>query len=344
MKETAESPAASGRRIQRETIAVLQDVTITFDSYLTRALSNVNLEIRRGEVFALLGPANAGKSTALRILAGRLRPTEGKVRVFGRSPRGNSARSRVGYLPGHSDQAPPQGLANLMSFLSLLVPKAGRRNRRGSDDPEEKTQRRSKLASAIRGSRELVLLDEPFADLNPSEMADIKDMLRRMSGSGQTVVLTGRNLSEIGDVCDRMALLYGGRVEAAGTLGELLAAPAAVRVLAPVLPANLSQRVLKLMREDLGKTPKHPDLLEPKAESQPATASKKGVAENAPIPAETADDVLDALVTNSAKVSPAADETSRKSGTGTMADPVDHQKLADLVKPDSGIPEGKPKN
>src|SRR6185312_7936477 len=92
----------------REVVAVLRDVTMTYDGYQTRALTRVNLDFRRGEVVGVLGAEGAGKSTVLKILAGRLGPSEGTVKVFGRSPRRGS-RTRVGYLPGKIDASRPPG-------------------------------------------------------------------------------------------------------------------------------------------------------------------------------------------------------------------------------------------
>src|ERR1035438_9350541 len=85
---------------QHEPVASMRGVSRYFDqSGFVRALSNVSFEVRRGEVFGLLGPSGSGKSTTIRILAGRLPPSEGKARMFGRPPRRHSARMRVGYLP-----------------------------------------------------------------------------------------------------------------------------------------------------------------------------------------------------------------------------------------------------
>src|SRR4051812_37659151 len=93
-----------------EIVAMMRDVTVTYDGYLTRALSRVNLDVRRGEITALLGARGSGKSTALKVLAGRLGPTEGTVKVFGRSPRG--AKARVGYLAGKVDANRPVGFVD----------------------------------------------------------------------------------------------------------------------------------------------------------------------------------------------------------------------------------------
>src|ERR1017187_10740598 len=103
---------------RRERVAWMQGVSRYFDKPgFVRALTNVSFEVRRGEVFGLLGPSGSGKSTTLRVLAGRLPPSEGKARVFGRSPRRHSARMRVGYLPQRASHNKSHLLAQVAGFL-----------------------------------------------------------------------------------------------------------------------------------------------------------------------------------------------------------------------------------
>src|SRR4051794_6785849 len=94
-----------------EIVASLRDVTVTYDGYQTRALNHVTVEFRRGEVTGLLGAIGAGKSTLFKVLAGQIAPTEGKVKVFDRSPR-VGAKARVGYLPGKVDLNRPPGFVD----------------------------------------------------------------------------------------------------------------------------------------------------------------------------------------------------------------------------------------
>jgi hypothetical protein len=78
--------------------AQLERVQVTFDGFASLALTDINLEVGRGEILGLIGPEGSGKSTLLRLLAGRLRPSDGKVKVFGGSPRRSAIRARIGYL------------------------------------------------------------------------------------------------------------------------------------------------------------------------------------------------------------------------------------------------------
>ena len=106
---------------RREVVAWMRGVSRYFETpRFVRALTDVSFEVRRGEVFGLLGPSGSGKTTTIRILAGRLSPSEGKARVFGRSPRRHSARMRVGYLPQRPSHNKSQLLAQAMDFLKDL--------------------------------------------------------------------------------------------------------------------------------------------------------------------------------------------------------------------------------
>src|SRR5580658_7207933 len=94
--------------------AQLQHVQMTFDGFASLALADINLEIGRGEVMGFIGPEGSGKSTLLMLLAGRLRPAAGKVKVLGRSPRWASIRARIGYLPQNSRRLNRSGLFALL--------------------------------------------------------------------------------------------------------------------------------------------------------------------------------------------------------------------------------------
>jgi ABC-2 type transport system ATP-binding protein len=219
-----------------EIVAVLRDVTVTYDGYQTRALSHVDLDFSRGLVTGVLGVKGAGKSTALKVLAGRLGPAEGKVKVFGHSPRG-IAKSRVGYLPGKADLNRPP------SFVDRLFGRKG--------ESTSAARGVARLAQAMLGNRDLLVLDDPFADLEPAELAEAKALIRDMVARGKTVVLSSDSLMEVKDLCDRLVILHEGKVQAAGTLAELLVGGSAIRFLPAVLPKKIVERVLGVLREEI---------------------------------------------------------------------------------------------
>ncbi|HXT13334.1 MAG TPA: ATP-binding cassette domain-containing protein [Candidatus Angelobacter sp.] len=256
-------------------VATMREVTLTYDGYLTRALAKVNLGFRGGEITGVLGVKGSGKSTALRLLAGRLRPTEGTVKVFGRPARRGAAKARIGYLPGKMDAVRRVG------FFGRLF----------GGKPESPTAARgvARLTQAILGNRDLLILDDPFADLDAAELAEAKALIRDLAGRGKTVILSSDALLEVKDLCQRIAILHEGRVQAIGTLTELLSSGEAIRFLPAILPPDMNERVLKVLRAEILSN-------DVAAAAQPAgtsASSKKPGGETPPPPEPRPDDTID---------------------------------------------------
>lgn len=300
--------AAVRKTNSSEIIATLRDVTVTFDGYLTRALARVSLDVRRGEVFGLLGARGAGKSTTLAVLAGRTRATEGAIKVFGRSPRRGSTRARIGYVPGKSASDLPVGF-----FRRLFGRKRAAQASAGGSGG---------LTQAVMGGRDLIILDEPFAEAAPAEKAELKKLIRELSERGKTVMLASETLEDAGEICDRLAVLHEGRIQAIGSLEELLRVPGAVRFLAPVLPPEIGERIAVIIREEIkGK----PDLKTAAAvpSRQPPSAMPDA---GRPDKISAANEQLTALI--KAGESPQIPAQKPKIDSS-----IDHEKLQELTKP-----------
>jgi len=228
-------PSQNSNANPAEIAAAVRDVTVTYDGYQTRALNHAQVDFRRGEITAVLGGKGAGKSTLLKVLAGRLSATEGAVKVFGRSI-GGGVKARVGYLPGKPDAKRAAG------FVDRLL---GRKKESAS------ARSVARLAQAVVGNRDLLVLDDAFADLTPAEIVEGKGLIRDLVARGKTVVVGSDALMDIADFCNRFVILHEGRVQAVGTLPELLASAAAIRFLPPVLPKEMVERVLKVLRNEI---------------------------------------------------------------------------------------------
>ena len=291
-----------------------------------RALTDVTFEVRRGEVFGLLGPSGSGKSTTIRILAGRLSPSEGQARVFSRPPRRRAARMRVGYLPQSPSHNKSRLWAQVIDLLQDLFIWRKRRPRSEPDDITPGVERSLILKQALVRNPDLLLLDEPFAALDPAGCAEMTSLIVALARRGKTIILASDSLTHAKDICDRFAVYYAGRIESIGTLDEILATTDAIRLTGPVLPTETADRMLRALREDLlsrAASATGPSILRPQADSPigtPAAATEQATA------ATTADDVLKPLVGSPGK---AASNPVRE----PIASPVNNDKLAALTKP-----------
>ena len=268
-------PSAARPAPSDEVVIRAVGLTKTFKDFWgrpkARAVDNVDFEVRRGEVFGLLGPNGSGKSTTIKMLLGLLYPTQGQVTVFGESPRDVKTKARIGYLPEESYLYRYLSPVETLDFFgNLFALDAGDRQKRteqliemvGLGNARTRTvgefskgmQRRIGLAQALINDPDLVILDEPTAGLDPIGCREIKDLIRALAKRGKTVILSSHLLADVEDVCDRVVIYYGGKIQAKGTLKELLAAPDEIRITSPVLSRETTEKVLALLRAEVGDT------------------------------------------------------------------------------------------
>jgi ABC-2 type transport system ATP-binding protein len=255
-----------------EIVVAVRGLTKIFKDFWNRpkarAVDDVDFDVRRGEVFGLLGPNGSGKSTTVKLLLGLLYPTKGHLEVFGRSPRHVQTKARIGYLPEESYLYRYLNSRETLDFFGNLfhLDKSERNQRteqllemvglsqtrsRAVGEFSKGMQRRIGLAQALINDPDLVILDEPTSGLDPIGCREIKDLIVALARRGKTVILSSHLLSDVEDVCDRVLILYGGRVQALGTLKELLATPDTLRITTPVLPRETMERVLEIIRQDI---------------------------------------------------------------------------------------------
>ena len=255
-----------------ETVITVRGLTKVFSDFWgrpkARAVDNVNFEVRRGEVFGLLGPNGSGKSTTVKMLLGLLYPTKGHIEVFGHSPRHVETKARIGYLPEESYLYRYLNSRETLDFFGNLfkLPSNQRDSRTeqllemvGLNQVRSRTvgefskgmQRRIGLAQALINDPDLVILDEPTAGLDPIGCREVKDLIIALARRGKTVILSSHLLGDVEDVCDRVVIYYGGKIQAMGTLQELLTERESIRITAPVLSRETTQRVLDLIRADV---------------------------------------------------------------------------------------------
>jgi ABC-2 type transport system ATP-binding protein len=272
-KAAGVAAATAPRSAQGDVVVAVRGLTKVFKDFWgrpkARAVDNVSFEVRRGEVFGLLGPNGSGKSTTVKMLLGLLYPTRGHIEVFGRSPRDVTTKEHIGYLPEESYLYRYLDSGETLDFFGNLfhLPAKERRSRSeqllemvGLSQVRRRTvgefskgmQRRIGLAQALINDPDLVILDEPTAGLDPIGCREVKDLILALARRGKTVILSSHLLADVEDVCDRVVIYYGGRIQAMGSLAELLAAPDAVQITTPSLPRETLERVLELIRKDVG--------------------------------------------------------------------------------------------
>ena len=266
------SKSAAGSSSSGEIVVSVRGLTKVFKDFWNRpkarAVDNVDFEVRRGEVFGLLGPNGSGKSTTVKLLLGLLNPTKGHIEVFGHSPRHVQTKSRIGYLPEESYLYRYLNSRETLDFFgNLFHLSRGERNNRAAQLLEmvglsqvhtrsvgefsKGMQRRIGLAQALINDPDLVILDEPTSGLDPIGCHEIKELILALSRRGKTVILSSHLLADVEDVCDRVVIYYGGKIQAMGTLKELLSEPDTLRITTPVLPRETLARVLEVIRHDV---------------------------------------------------------------------------------------------
>ncbi|MCA9236710.1 MAG: ABC transporter ATP-binding protein [Planctomycetales bacterium] len=204
-----------------------------------RALKALDLEVRRGEVFGLLGPNGSGKTTTMKLVLGLLFPTEGEAVVFGRPASDVSKNERIGYLPEESYLYRFLNAEETLDFYGRLfdMPASTRAERvdalikqvgldkarkRPLQEYSKGMTRRIGLAQALINDPELILLDEPTSGLDPIGTREMKDMIIKLKEQGKTVVMCSHLLADVQDVCDRIAILHQGELKELGRVDELL--------------------------------------------------------------------------------------------------------------------------
>src|SRR5207249_1435071 len=197
------------------------------------------LEIRRGEIFGLLGPNGSGKTTTIKLLLGLLFPTEGEAFLFGMPAADVKKNERIGYLPEESylyrflnaeetldfygrlfNLAPATRRAKAQELIEKVGLKADRK--RILREYSKGMRQRIGLAQALINDPDLVILDEPTSGLDPLGAVWMKELIVDLRNQGKTVLMCSHRLEDVQDVCDRIAILSEGELQAYGEVRALL--------------------------------------------------------------------------------------------------------------------------
>jgi ABC-2 type transport system ATP-binding protein len=207
------------------------------------AVDDVDLTVERGDVFGYLGPNGAGKTTSLRMMLGLIRPTGGAVTLFGRDPLVDGAKALSGvagfvegprfypYLSGRknlrllADFDDGDSRSRIEEALELVELRDRAKDRVGGYS--HGMRQRLGIAAALIRQPRLLLLDEPTTGLDPAGMRDMRELVKRLASEGITVLLSSHLLSEVEELCNRVAIIRAGRIVFQGPLAELMATASA---------------------------------------------------------------------------------------------------------------------
>ncbi|MFM8415581.1 MAG: ABC transporter ATP-binding protein [Planctomycetota bacterium] len=229
-----------------------------------RAVESLDLEIRRGQIFGLLGPNGSGKSTTIKMILGLISPTAGRIAVLGRRPRDVATKRQIGYLPEESYLYGFLSARETLDFYGRLfrLPSHVRRDRidrllemvgldavghRPVREFSKGMQRRVGLAQALINDPQLLILDEPTSGMDPVGARQIRDLIADLGRRGKTVLLCTHQLSDVEDLCDTIAIMFGGRIRAAGPSAALLAEETATLIRTPPLDAAVTGELREVL-------------------------------------------------------------------------------------------------
>jgi ABC-2 type transport system ATP-binding protein len=206
------------------------------------AVDHVDLTVRAGDVYGYLGPNGAGKTTSLRMLLGLIRPDEGSAKLFGRDPLVEGVRALdgvAGFVEAPRFYPYMTGRRNLELVAALDGGDAAERIDDALDTVDLAARQHDKVKGYSHGMRQrlgiagallrdprLLLLDEPTTGLDPAGMRDMRVLVHRLAAEGMTVLLSSHLMSEVEELCDRVAIVARGRVIHEGSLKELISSTA----------------------------------------------------------------------------------------------------------------------
>jgi len=217
------------------TLAAIETTGLTKRYPGGRGVADLDLAVRRGEIFGFLGPNGAGKTTTMKMILDLIRPTSGTIRVLGLDPvaQGAELRAQIGYLPGELVLEGAENVGELLGFFARL---------QGHVDPDWVSElserleldRTRKVKNLSKGNKQkvgivqafmhrpaLLVLDEPTSGLDPLMQQVFLNLVTEAKAAGQTVFMSSHILSEVQEVADRVAIIKDGRLVTVGTVESL---------------------------------------------------------------------------------------------------------------------------
>lgn len=195
----------------------------------TRVLNELELKVQEGEIYGLLGPNGAGKTTTLKILLGLLKPDQGEISILGKEVGSLQGLAQIGFLPENPYFYSHLTGSEFLDFIAQLfsIKKQERTKRKVellklvkletyANEPMHKYSKgmlqRLGIAQSLINDPALIFWDEPMSGLDPIGRKDVREILRDLKCKGKTVLLCSHLLPDINDLCDRVGILYAGKL------------------------------------------------------------------------------------------------------------------------------------
>jgi ABC-2 type transport system ATP-binding protein len=247
-----------------ETVLQVEGLTKIYQSLFTpagvKAVDKLDLAIGRGETYSIVGPNGSGKTTTLKIILGLIFPTEGKTTIFGKDISDLSVRERIGFLPEDAYLYDVFNGEELLDFYAGLFgyPKKKRQERVDEllnlvgmqanrkvpfRECSKGMRQRLALAQALVNDPELLILDEPTSGLDPAGRHQMTRLILELKRRGKTILLCSHFLAEVEEVCDRVGILYRGKLVGEGNLSELAGESTETLVATLGLPQEAATRI-----------------------------------------------------------------------------------------------------
>ena len=265
--QTESSQQANQADVVIETRNLTKDYRDFWGRKKVRALKALDLEVRQGEIFGLLGPNGSGKTTTIKLLLGLLFPTSGEALVFRKPASDVSKNERIGYLPEESylykflnaeetldfygrlfDMSPSLRRERTQSLIEMVG--LGWAKRRQLKEYSKGMTRRIGLAQALINDPDLIVLDEPTTGLDPIGTREMKDLIIRLKSEGKTVLMCSHLLADVQDVCDRIAILYQGDLKEMGRVDSLLSVRDVTQIRTKGLSDQAQEEIRAIVERD----------------------------------------------------------------------------------------------
>lgn len=244
-----------------------------------KAVNDIDFTVESGEIFGLLGPNGSGKSTTIKMLLGLLYPTRGRITIFGKPPEDVATKSRIGYLPEESYSYKFLNARETLDYYGTLfqIPRRERKKRieellemvglrsaarRPVGEYSKGMARRIGLAQALINDPDLLILDEPTSGLDPIGSKLVKEIIVRLGKTyKKTILLSSHLLADVEEVCGRVAILFGGRIQVMGTMQEVLSRQDQTQITCDRLSPETVREILEIIQRREGK---HVEVATPK--------------------------------------------------------------------------------